>query len=85
MATFRGAFRKTRFPSTLPGVLNTQFRVFEAMLVITCDFIVQFALKTDALDTIGGSVGRRSKIRGFIFKEKMPVLDRAIKRRRIII
>lgn len=85
MSTFRSTFRKTKFRATLPGVLNTQFFLFEAMLLITCDFVREFGMKTDALNTFGISGARYSKIRELIFEEKMPILNRAIKRRRIMI
>jgi hypothetical protein len=84
MTNFNKSFRKSRFHASLPGALKTQFTVFQALLVITCDFVKQFGLKTDALDAIG-SINRRAKIRELIFDEKAPELSKVIKKRRIII
>lgn len=85
MTSFQATFLKTKFRTTLPGILNTQFAVFEALLMITCDFVRQFGLRTDALDPIRPLGTRKLKIRELIFNERSPQLSRLIRRSRIII
>lgn len=85
MTSFQATFLKTKLRTTLPGILNTQFAVFEALLMITCDFVRQFGLRTDALETMRPSGTRKLKIRKLIFNERGPQLYRLIKKHRIVI
>jgi hypothetical protein len=85
MNSFHAGFSKRQFRKTLPGVLNTQFAVFEAKLLITCDFVKQFGLITDALDSLGPIAVRKAKVQSLVLKQSTPRLSRNIKRTRILV
>lgn len=82
---FQVSFRRSGFPGSLPGALNTQFRVFEALLKITCTFARQFGLATDALAGVNPIGTRRAKARALVFDEELPALARRVRRRGILV
>jgi hypothetical protein len=81
MKNFQVSFRKTRVTSSLPGVLNTQFQVMEALLRLAAGQARKFRLATDALSAFSPKGDRRQKVRALIINEALPSLDRNIKRR----
>lgn len=82
---FQVGFRRSRFRTTLPGALSTQFRVAEAMLLTACEFGRQFGLETDALAGLIPAGSRRKKIRALIFREEIPALARNLRRRPVFV
>lgn len=65
---FETNFKKSQFPSSLPGALNTQFFITEALTLIAFQYAKKFNIKTDALSFLPGRKGRQDKIKRFIFK-----------------
>lgn len=66
-------FNKANFPNSLPGVLGTQYRVFEAMLEISFSFARQFNLNTDSISSIfGNNLNKSAKEE--IYHKKSPNL-----------
>jgi len=85
IAQFEQSFRRRHFPTTLPGILNTQFRVADGLMQITCTFVRQFQLRTDALKGFGPTGRRSTKIRHLIFRDAPPALAHRIRRRTIVV
>lgn len=73
---FARSFSKTAFPTSLPGALGTQFRVFESLLVLTYSYATSFGLQTDALNGLGVLGSLRDKVRTLVYNEKSPALIR---------
>lgn len=67
---FKRQFSPTNFPASLPGVLSTQFHVFESLLEIACDFARSFGLHTDALDGFGRSMPFGRKVQRWIYTNR---------------
>ncbi len=65
---FETNFEKSQFPSSLPGTLNTQFLITEALTLIAFQYAKKFSIKTDALSFLSGRKERQDKIKRFIFK-----------------
>ncbi len=65
---FETNFEKSQFPSSLPGALNTQFLITEALTLIAFQYAKKFNIKTDALSFLSGRKERQDKIKRFIFK-----------------
>lgn len=82
---FQAGFDKTQFPMTLPGAVNTQFAVFEALLVVTMGFARDFGLVTDALQMLSPAGTRRAKLRRLVFEDRAPGLLRKIRRARVLV
>lgn len=82
---FQVAFRGSTFPTSLPGVLNTQFRVFDGLLQITCALVRQFNFRTDGLSGFLPAGRRSRKIRTLVFREIPPSLLRRIRQRAIVV
>lgn len=81
LTQFQGAFRRTRFPTSLPGVLNTQFRISDGLVRIVCAYAQQFGLATDALIGFLPNGTRRAKMQRLIFSELAPAAIRRGRRR----
>ncbi len=71
---FAQTFSKTAFPGSLPGVLGTQFRVFETLLMLTYSYATEFGLQTDALNGLGTPGSLRDKVRTLVYNERSPAL-----------
>jgi hypothetical protein len=84
VATFQSGFRRTRFPTSLPGVINTQFRLTEALVTITAKFAKQFKIHTDALAAVTPAGKRKAKVRECVLAAATPNMARAIKRRMLL-
>ena len=61
-------FRRSKFRTTLPGVLATQFQIMEAMLSIVTAFARQFAIAADALSLLTPVGSRRAKMKKLIME-----------------
>ena len=85
MAQFHAGFRRSKFPAALPGVLNTQYQVFEALMLLTCSFMRQFGLVTDALAGFPSGGNRRAKIRALVFEAETPNLGVRLRRRGVLV
>jgi hypothetical protein len=68
MTGFQTSFRKSRFRTSLPGAMNTQFRLMEALIAITSQFARQLGVRTDALDSMNPNGPRRLKVRRLILQ-----------------
>ena len=84
IATFGGGFRRSSFPTSLPGVINTQFSVLEGILKIAADFAKEFGLTTDALNAMSASGDRRSRIRELVLDANPVSLGLKAKRRAML-
>lgn len=82
---FQAAFDKRKFPSSLPGMLGTQFEVFEALLLLTLNFAVAFGMITDALHSLVPAGTRRAKLRRLVFEDRAPALSRKIKHAKVLV
>ena len=49
---FQSNFSKQSFPGKLPGILATQWGIFELLLELAFDFVHQFNIQTDALSSL---------------------------------
>ena len=67
---FENTFKRTSFPNGLPGILNTQFKITEATLLLAFKYAKEFALNTDALDSLPGSKSLRAKVNRYIIKSR---------------
>lgn len=73
---FRRLFSQQKFPSSLPGMLNTQFRILEKVLELVYSYADEFELRTDALNALGQTRPLREKVRALIYADKAPGLVR---------
>jgi len=85
IANFQSSFRRTRFPASLPGTLNTQFRLTEALVAIASKFAKQFKIDTDALSAVSPTGKRRLKVRDIVLACNTPNIHRSIKRRMLLV
>ena len=85
IANFQSSFRPSRFPTSLPGTLNTQFRLTEALVAIASKFARQFRIDTDALSAVSPTGERRLKVRSIVLGCSAPNIHRSIKRRMLLI
>jgi len=77
---FDRSFSKQGFPSCLPGVLNTQFRILETLLELVYSYARQFGLSTDALDGLGHPSSLCNKVRHLVYAHKPPGLVQKTKK-----
>lgn len=84
MGSFQGSFIRGRIPSTLPGTLNTQFRVMEGVLQIAISFAKKLKIRTDGLDHLLPAGRRSTKIRQLIFAPSVPALPASLKKSAVI-
>ncbi len=84
-AQFQTDFDSGTFPGSLPGVLNTQFVIFEALLELTFGYAREFALGTDALGSLTPAGTRRAKLARLVFRDRASGLARKLKRAKILI
>lgn len=73
---FDRSFSKQAFPGCLPGVLNTQFGILEALLELVYSYAHRFGLSTDTLNGVGHPACLRDKVRSLIYTDKPPGLVR---------
>ena len=73
---FITTFSANPFRAALPGVLGTQFRIVEALLMVTNDFAHSLGLHTDALDALGAVGSLHDKVRELVFDKRAPGLGR---------
>ena len=67
-------FRKDDFPDSLPGVLNTQYKICEGILAAACHFASNFGLSTDALANLGYSGQFKTGVADLIYSPTVPDL-----------
>lgn len=82
---FEASFDKQQFPGSLPGLVQTQFAVCEALVLIALSFAKDFGLATDALGALGPAGTRRTKLRRLVFDPRPPGLVRKIKRSQCLV
>lgn len=70
---FNTSYNPVNFPTSLPGVLNTQFSVFEATLELAFYYAKQFGLRTDALNSMGSN-SLKQNIKNNIYHFPLPKL-----------
>jgi hypothetical protein len=81
---FQLSFSQAGFPKSLPGVLATQYGIFDCMLELTFDFAKQFKIETDALAGLGTVGVRGGKIRRLIYGARPPALISKTKKRLLL-
>jgi hypothetical protein len=84
MAGFGATFRRSKFPASLPGAINTQFQHMEAMIRIAAKFSRDLGINTDAVRMLGPSQSRRETIRRLVYMPSLP-LGRLAKRKGLIV
>lgn len=67
---FERGFTCNSFPSCLPGVMNTQYKVFELLLEMSFHYAQDFGITTDALDRLRTPSPLRKKVGELIYNEK---------------
>ena len=72
--SFDSTFSEDRFPDSLPGALQTQYKVSEGILASSCSFAQRFGLATDALDFLGSSSSFTDVIVDHIYGSDLPDL-----------
>lgn len=80
-SAFQGSFRTAKVRTTLPGTMNTQFLVFEALLRVTYSLGRDLRLATDALDSLRPVVNRAAKVKRLIYDVRPPRLGHVIRKR----
>ena len=81
---FKLKFKFRQFPTSLPGILNTQFKITESLTLLAFKFAKDFGLNTDALDVLMPSGTRGDKIEKLIFNSRIRVAIEASKKAHII-
>jgi len=71
---FQASFSQDTFPASLPGVIGTQFGIFEKLLELTFSFAKQFGFQTDALNSLGHVGSLSLSIRGLVYNSGAPGL-----------
>jgi hypothetical protein len=66
---FDSQFAASTFPTSLPGIINTQFGVVEALTELAFNFAGQIGLRTDALNYFG-NFSVTQHVRQLIYKPK---------------
>lgn len=72
--SFASSFSGDSFPDSLPGTLQTQYRVSEGILAASCEFARQFGLATDALDFLGSSLSFDQLVVDHVYGHNLPDL-----------
>ncbi|MBC8273984.1 MAG: hypothetical protein H8E40_03315 [Chloroflexi bacterium] len=67
---FERGFTCSSFPSCLPGVMNTQYKIFELFLEMSFQYAQDFGIATDALHRLRSPSPLRKKVRELIYNEK---------------
>lgn len=68
-------FNPAMYRATLPGVLNTQFKAFETLLLVAFRFAQQFGFQTDALARFAPVGARGIKIEQLVYDSAPPALN----------
>lgn len=71
---FQSGFHKNSFPSSLPGILATQYAINEALLELSFVYAKQFRLSTDALNILSSSSTLKQQVKSKIYHQKPPAL-----------
>ena len=71
---FEKSFTQDGFPDSLPGTLQTQYRVSEGILGAGCSLAKQFGLATDALDFLDSSASFAQVVGDYIYGSALPDL-----------
>ena len=77
------SFSVDAFPQSLPGALNTQYRVCEGILAASCAFATQFGLATDALDALGPPASFQQRVLDLVYSPAVPDLVGSTKKQAI--
>ena len=72
--SFSRRFRHGSFPDSLPGALQTQFKVSEGILAASSSFANKFGLATDALDFLDASASFTDMVRDHVHAPGLPDL-----------
>lgn len=81
---FSANFNLGRFPSNLPGILNTQFTITESLVLLAFKYARDFGVSTDALDILSTAISRGDKIDALIFNSSAGVVVESSKRTPIL-
>ena len=76
-AEFQNGFMVNKFPSSLPGTLNTQYAVTDGLLSVATKFAKELNLVTDALKTFKPHKSRALKLRRHVFSVRRPNLGQS--------
>lgn len=64
---FLQSFSTNNFPNSLPGVLGTQYAIFETLLELSCLYAKKLHLETDALSLFSAGRTFNAKVRKMIY------------------
>jgi hypothetical protein len=67
---FEQGFTCQTFPGCLPGIMNTQYKIFELLLEMAFYYAQDFGIATDALHGLRSPSPLRIKIKELIYNEK---------------
>jgi hypothetical protein len=68
---FRQHFRSTKFPSSLPGILNTQYKITSSLNELVFNYANAFSLRSDALNLFPPKNSDREKrLNKLVFNSK---------------
>lgn len=83
---FEDNFAESTFPNSLPGDLNTQYKITEATVLLAFDYARTFNLDTDALRLLlKANVKRRAHIKRHVFDATIPNLEGKCKKADILL
>lgn len=80
MSSFQRNFRSTKFRSTLPGVISTQFQVMESLLRLAVTFARDNGIATDALNVLRPAGNRRTKVTELVIDASRPNNQRHVRK-----
>jgi hypothetical protein len=67
---FERGFACSSFPGCLPGVMNTQYKIFELLLEMSFYYAKDFGIATDTLNRLRTPSSLQNKVRELIYNEK---------------
>ena len=81
--SFGRTFNEDDFPDSLPGALQTQFKVSEGLLAASCSLAKRFGLGTDALRFLGSATSFADLVRDSIYEPGLPNLVDEARRKEV--
>jgi hypothetical protein len=82
---FEKLFSEAGFPKSLPGELNTQWTVTEALVVLAFSYAKKFKMSTDALMILGPAIPRHVLVKQKIFDVTHPSVEAKTKKSQILV
>jgi hypothetical protein len=77
---FLQSFATATFPACLPGVLGTQYGIFETLLELSCLYAKDLHLETDALLSFGTGRNFKGKVKKMIYTSMPNLISKSKKK-----